>query len=74
MDIYQKMIRELAQIDYDGDIKFVGNNEFFMHRKNRPYVEYARAQLPKASMTLFSNGDYLKKEDLEWAPSAGSGC
>jgi hypothetical protein len=73
MDIYQKMIRELAEIDYDGDIKFVGNNEFFMHRENRPYVEYARAHLPKTRMTLFSNGDYLKKEDLEWASSAGVG-
>jgi hypothetical protein len=71
MDIYQKMIRELAEIDYDGDIKFVGNNEFFMHKQNRPYVDYARTQLPKAKMTLFSNGDYLSKEDLEWASSAG---
>ena len=73
MAVYQKMIRELAEIDYDGDIKFVGNNEFFMHKQNRAYVEYARQQLPKVKMTLFSNGDYLKKEDLDWASSAGVG-
>jgi hypothetical protein len=73
IDIYQKMIRELAEIDYDGDIKFVGNNEFFMHRQNRLYVEYARAYLPNARMTLFSNGDYLEKADIEWASSARVG-
>lgn len=72
-EVYQKMIRELAEIDYDGEIKFVGNNEFFMHRQNRLYVEYARAYLPKAKMTLFSNGDYLEKADIEWASSANVG-
>jgi len=73
LDVYQKMIRELAEIDYDGDIKFVGNNEFFMHRQNRLYVEYARAYLPKVKLTLFSNGDYLEKADLEWASSVRVG-
>jgi hypothetical protein len=71
MSVYQKMIRELAEIDYDGDIKFVGNNEFFMHKQNRAYVEFARVHLPKVRMTLFSNGDYLARDDLEWASSAG---
>jgi len=73
MEVYRKMIRELAEIDYDGEIKFVGNNEFFMHKQNRAYVEFARAQLPRAKMTLFSNGDYLANEDLQWASSAGVG-
>lgn len=73
MAIHQKMMRDLAEIDYDGDMKFVGNNEFFMHRENRAYIEYARAQLPNAKITLFSNGDYLKKEDLEWCSSVRVG-
>ena len=71
MDTYAKAIRDLTEIDYDGDIKFVGNNEFFMHRNNRAYVEYAHAHLPKCRMTLFSNGDYLKREDIEWAAANG---
>ena len=73
MDVYQKVIRELAEINYDGDLKFVGNNEFFMHPANRRYVEIARQHLPQARMTLFSNGDYLKKEDIEWASANGVG-
>ena len=73
MAVYEKMIRELTEIDYDGDIKFVGNNGFFMHPGNRRYVEYARAHLPEARMTLFSNGDYLKRDDLEWASASGVG-
>lgn len=71
MDIYRRMILDMAEIDYDGDIKFVGNNEFFMHPQNRAYVEFARTHLPNAKMTLFSNGDYLKREDLEWAAANG---
>jgi Radical SAM superfamily/Iron-sulfur cluster-binding domain len=71
--VYEKMIRELTEIDYDGDIKFVGNNEFFMHPGNRRYVEYAHVHLPRARITLFSNGDYLKREDLEWASAQGVG-
>jgi hypothetical protein len=71
MAVYEKMIGELTEIDYDGDLKFVGNNEFFMHSDNRRYVEYARAHLPRARMILFSNGDYLKRDDLEWASANG---
>ena len=73
MDLHRKMIRELAEIDYDGDIKFVGNNEFFMHKDNRGYVDHARAHLPRSKITLFSNGDYVSREDLEWCSAAGVG-
>jgi Radical SAM superfamily/Iron-sulfur cluster-binding domain len=71
MDVYARMISDLAEIDYDGDIKFVGNNEFFMHEGNRRYVELAHKALPRAKITLFSNGDYLDRAQLEWAASAG---
>jgi hypothetical protein len=73
MAVYEKMVRELSEIDYDGEIKFVGNNEFFMHPGNRRYVETARSHLPRARMTLFSNGDYVKRDDLEWASANGVG-
>jgi sulfatase maturation enzyme AslB (radical SAM superfamily) len=66
-NVYQKMIREMAKIHYGGDIKFVGNNEFFMPPTNRLYVQYARNYIPKCHITLFSNGNYLKTGGIEWA-------
>jgi hypothetical protein len=71
MGVYEKMITDLTEIDYDGEIKFVGNNEFFMHKQNRAYVEMAHSKLPKARLSLFSNGDYITRDDLEWAARHG---
>lgn len=69
--LYGRTIAELAEIDYDGTISFVGNNEFFLHEENRAYVDAARGVLPRAVLKLYSNGDFLGKADLAWAASAG---
>ena len=71
MEVYRRTLTELAEIGYDGEIKFVGNNEFFLYRENRAYVEMARIMLPRARLTLFSNGDAVKRHDLEWANATG---
>lgn len=65
--VFAKMIAELKEIGYDGAVKFVGNNEFFMHEKNFDYLRHARELLPGAQFELFSNGDYLTRELLNRA-------
>jgi radical SAM family protein len=69
--IYSKLVSELAEIAYDGTVNFVGNNEFFLHRENRRYVELAHRALPRAVFKLYSNGDYVTPDDIAWAASAG---
>jgi Iron-sulfur cluster-binding domain len=70
-DVFNRLVSDLAEIDYDGSLNFVGNNEFFMHRDNRGYVEAAHRAVPRAPIKLYSNGDYMRADDLHWA--AGNG-
>ncbi len=69
--LFQGIVSDLAEIDYDGALNFVGNNEFFMHRENRFYVETAHRALPRALIKLYSNGDYMRPDDLHWAAANG---
>lgn len=71
--LYSRIVRDLSEIGYDGRMSFVGNNEFFMHRENRQYVELARTSLPRAVLKLYTNGDFLEKADLAWASSIDVG-
>ncbi|CAK0778964.1 putative Radical SAM protein [Azospirillaceae bacterium] len=68
---YRKMIRELTEIDYEGDIIFVGNNEFFMHKENFSYLEETRSKLPNAKLKLISNGDYINRALLDRSADLG---
>ena len=70
--MFAKLIDNLAQIDYDKDLNF--------HRFNEPLadmelllkrVSQARAKLPKARFTIFSNGDYINRDKLEKLKNAG---
>lgn len=71
-EVFVKLIDNLAQINYDKDLNF--------HRFNEPLadmelllkrVSQARAKLPKARFTIFSNGDYINKQKLEELRNAG---
>lgn len=71
-EVFMKLIDNLAQIDYDKDLNF--------HRFNEPLadmelllkrVRQARAALPKARFSIFSNGDYASRENLEALREAG---
>lgn len=64
-EMFTKLIGELASIHYSGAIKFVGNNEFFLHEENFDYVRHAREKLPDARFELFSNGDFLTRPMLD---------
>jgi hypothetical protein len=71
MEIYRGVISDLAEIGYDGQLKLVGNNEFFMHPENFDYLKAAQDKLPGAEKHLLSNGDYLTREMLEQAERLG---
>ncbi len=71
MDMLEKMLSDLEDIDYDKKISLVGLNEFFMHEKNFEYAELIKAFLPKSYLHVYTNGDYLDREQLERAERAG---
>ena len=71
MAMFEKLLSDLREIDYDQKISLVGMNEFFMHDGNFAYLERIKQVLPKCAIQIYSNGDYLTRENLERAERAG---
>jgi radical SAM protein with 4Fe4S-binding SPASM domain len=58
--VFDRLIGDLAEIDYAGRLAFVGHNEPLMHFENLSgRIAAARAKLPHAEIVIFSNGDHL---------------
>lgn len=70
--IYSKIMDDLALIDYSGVITYSRYNE---PTSDRPlFIERlreARAKLPNARLTTFTNGDYLNAKYIEAMRDAG---
>jgi hypothetical protein len=69
--VFTRFVRNLQEINYAGTIALVGQNEFFMHEQNFEYLAHIRQSLPKCSIRLFSNGDYLDRERLDRVVASG---
>jgi hypothetical protein len=67
----EKMLSDLKEIDYDKKIALVGLNEFFMHEENFRYPRLIKDALPKSYIHVYTNGDYIDREQLERAEAAG---
>jgi len=71
-DVYEKLIKELAEISYSETLNFVGYNEPLMHKEDLiDRVSRARELLPGATLNVFSNGDYLSREVVDRLHLAG---
>ncbi len=71
-EIYNRILSELALINYSKEFHFVGYNEPLMHIDNLlGRIEQARAALPLATIVVFSNGDYLSSSKLDALTAAG---
>jgi len=55
-DLFYKIIRELSEIEYDGYLNLYVNNEPFMDTRIEEWYRYAKQNLPKAKMLLYTNG------------------
>jgi|GEM_PF-984534 len=71
-DIYRRLVTELAEIGYTGQLAFVGHNEPLMHMDDLvPRIALARRHLPHARIAVFSNGDYLTRDVLDRLEESG---
>lgn len=65
-DAYNRMIEDLASIEYDRRISLVGLNEPLMHMEDfTARLKLIREKLPKCYILIFTNGDYLDKAALK---------
>lgn len=58
-ELYKRIIRELAAIEFSGRLSFHFFNEPLVRRDLEALVAWARAALPWAYLVLFTNGDLL---------------
>jgi len=71
-EVYETLIGDLSAIDYRHELHFVGFNEPLMHRDNiLSRLALARRALPRASLIVFTNGDYLDRGCLDDLLAAG---
>lgn len=63
--LFHKIIRELAEEGYDGYLNLYINNEPFMDMRIIEWYKFAKTNLPKAKMLLYTNGLLLTEERFE---------
>jgi MoaA/NifB/PqqE/SkfB family radical SAM enzyme len=66
-ELQRKAYKELAELNYKGRIEFYIYNEP-MRLKDHLYnsIEYARKMVPRATLMIATNGDYLKNAEDLW--------
>ncbi len=65
IELFQKIIQDLQEIDYGGKLSLFSNNEPFLDERIIDMHKYARERLPKARIHLFTNGTLLTVEKVE---------
>lgn len=64
-ELFEKIINELAEMNYSGRIALFSNNEPFLDDNIISRHEYARKKLPNARFHLFTNGTLLTIEKFK---------
>lgn len=58
-ELFEKIIKELKEINYNGAIALHSNNEPLLDKEICNYVNYARKELPNSYIYLYTNGTLL---------------
>lgn len=61
-EVFKKIIDELADLDYTGEISLFSNNEPLLDDRVVKFHKYAREKLPKARIHMFTNGTLFNLE------------
>ena len=65
LKIYSSIIDQLSEIPFQGWLNFSHYGEPLIDKNLETKVKKARKKLPKATITIFTNGDYLTLERFE---------
>jgi hypothetical protein len=69
--IFKKIIESLADIDYDGNLTWSRYHEALADHSVFHRIAAARRALPRATLVVISNGDYMDRSTLPKLESAG---
>lgn len=64
VDLFEKICRDLAKIEYSGKILFSGFSEPLLHKRVNELFALVKLHLPQARMEIVTNGDLFHKVDL----------
>lgn len=64
-ELFIKIISELKQLNYTGNVALYSNNEPFLDERIVEFAKYARETLPLANIYLFTNGTLLTLEKYQ---------
>ena len=65
VELYEKVMRELAEIKYTGGISYSGFGEPFLHPKMEELIRITRKYIPGCLLEVYSNGDFDEVERLK---------
>jgi 2-deoxy-scyllo-inosamine dehydrogenase (SAM-dependent)/8-amino-3,8-dideoxy-alpha-D-manno-octulosonate transaminase len=60
--LFEKIINELAIIDFDGRISYHFYGEPLLDKRLPRFVSETRRRVPKSTTEIYSNGDFLTLE------------
>jgi radical SAM protein with 4Fe4S-binding SPASM domain len=63
--LYEKIVNDLAEINYDGKILFSAFSEPLLHKKVYELIKISKNKLPQCRVEIVSNGDVLNLERLK---------
>jgi len=61
-ELFDKIINELHELEYSGDIGLFANNEPFLDKRLEAFTKKTRELLPKARIEIYSNGTLIELE------------
>ena len=69
--VYGKIVEALTEIDYDGNLTWSRYHEALADHSVFDRIAAARQALPRATLVVISNGDYMDRSTLPALESAG---
>jgi hypothetical protein len=69
--VYEKIVEGLAEIDYDGNLAWSRYHEALADHSVFDRIATARRALPRATLVVISNGDYMDRSTLPNLESVG---
>ncbi len=71
IDLYKKILSELAEISYTGRLSYSGFSEPYYHKRLIEMVSLTKQYLPNGTIEIVTNGDMLNAEKLRAIYDAG---
>jgi radical SAM protein with 4Fe4S-binding SPASM domain len=65
LELFEKIIQDLEEINYEGKILFSAFSEPLLHKKLEGLISIARTYLPQVRIEIVSNGDLLTAKKLK---------